>query len=347
MKMGSETAANAGMNRNGRPLLEVAGLCKYFPVKGGFFEKARGVVRAVDGVTFGVFRGMTFGLVGESGCGKTTTGRLIVRVLEPTAGDIHFDDRERGRVNLTALSGRRLRPLRRKIQMVFQDPYASLDPRMTVLRIVGEPLAACGSASGKAYRDRVAQALEWVGLKPEFMNRYPHAFSGGQRQRIGIARALVTDPDLVVADEPVSALDVSFQAQILNLFQDLKERFRLTYVFVAHDLSVIRHICDQVAVMYMGKLVETADRNGIFSRPGHPYTEMLISIIPRPDTRWRPDRSFLQGSAADLPEVPSGCAFHPRCRYSQPECRSSVPELREISPGHRAACHFDLPLHGL
>jgi peptide/nickel transport system ATP-binding protein len=342
-----EMTSDAEMNNNEGPLLEVSDLCKYFPIKGGFFETTRGVVKAVDGVSFGIFRGMTFGLVGESGCGKTTTGRLIVRVLEPTRGNIHFYDREEGKINLSALSARELRPLRRKIQMVFQDPYASLDPRMTVLRIVGEPLRACGPASGKTHKDRVAQALDWVGLKPESMNRYPHAFSGGQRQRIGIARALVTEPDLVVADEPVSALDVSFQAQILNLFQDLRERLRLTYVFVAHDLSVIRHICDHVAVMYLGKLIETANRADLFSRPRHPYTETLISIIPRPDTHWKPERSFLQGSAADLPEVPAGCAFHTRCRYSQPECRVLPPELREVTSDHRVACHFDLPLHGL
>jgi peptide/nickel transport system ATP-binding protein len=240
-----------------------------------------------------------------------------------------------------------MRPYRRKIQMIFQDPYASLDPRMTVLQIVGEPLRSCGLASGREFKDRVAGALDWVGLKPEAMNRYPHAFSGGQRQRIGIARALVTEPDLVVADEPVSALDVSFQAQILNLLQDLRDRLRLTVLFVAHDLSVVRHVCDRAGVMYLGRLVEIADRGDLFSRPGHPYTETLMSIIPRPDTRWKPDRSFLRGSAADASDPPPGCAFHPRCGYARPECSVRTPELRETGPGHSIACHFDLRLHGV
>lgn len=347
--MSSSPAPSTGADTRsaGRPLLEVRDLCKHYPVRGGFFETARGVVKAVDGVTFRIDRGGIFGLVGESGCGKTTTGRLILRVLEPTRGEILFHDREAGTIDLSSLSAREMRPLRRKIQMVFQDPYGSLDPRMTVLRIVGEPLWARRLASRGETKDRVARALEWVGLKPEIMNRYPHAFSGGQRQRIGIARALVTGPDLVVADEPVSALDVSFQAQILNLFQDLKERLSLTYLFIAHDLSVIRHVCDRVAVMYLGKLVEVADRADLFARPRHPYTETLLSIIPRPDTGWKPDRSFLGGLAAEKPDTPPGCAFHPCCRYARPECSVMTPVLREIEPGHGIACHFDLALRGI
>jgi len=347
MRPGDRTARDAAKRFDDDPLLEVYDLCKYYPLKGGFFEKVRGVVKAVDGVSLKVFRGKTLGLVGESGCGKTTTGRLIVRVLEPTRGTIRFHDPDGGRIDLTALSAKGMHPLRRKIQMIFQDPYASLDPRMTVLQIVGEPLRSCGLASGRDYKDRVAAALDWVGLKPEAMNRYPHAFSGGQRQRIGIARALVTEPDLVIADEPVSALDVSFQAQILNLLQDLRERLRLTILFVAHDLSVVRHVCDRAAVMYLGRLVEIADRADLFSRPRHPYTETLMSIIPRPDTRWKPDRSFLKGSAADASEPTPGCAFHPRCRHAQPECSIRTPVLREIQPGHSIACHFDLLLQGV
>jgi peptide/nickel transport system ATP-binding protein len=347
MRLDDRVPREAAGGSDSVPLLEVEDLCKTYPLRGGFFEKTRGVVKAVDGVSFRVFRGKTFGLVGESGCGKTTTGRLILRVLEPTRGTVRFNDPDKGRVDLTALSARGMRPFRRKIQMIFQDPYASLDPRMTVLQIVGEPLRSCGPASGREFADRVAAALDWVGLKPEAMNRYPHAFSGGQRQRIGIARALVTEPDLVVADEPVSALDVSFQAQILNLLQDLRERLRLTVVFVAHDLSVVRHICDRAAVMYLGRIVEVADRADLFSRPRHPYTETLMSIIPRPDTRWKPDRTFLKGSAADASDPPPGCAFHPRCRHAKPECSASTPALREIGPGHGIACHFDLLLHGV
>jgi peptide/nickel transport system ATP-binding protein len=347
MKPDDRTTPDAAGRSGGGTILEVSDLSKNYPLRGGFFEKAKGVVKAVDGVSFRIGRGKTFGLVGESGCGKTTTGRLIVRVLEPTAGTIRFHDPDAGNVDLTALSAGGMRPLRRKIQMIFQDPYASLDPRMTVLQIVGEPLRSCGLASGRDYKNRVAAALDWVGLKPEAMNRYPHAFSGGQRQRIGIARALVTEPDLVVADEPVSALDVSFQAQILNLLQDLRDRLKLTVLFVAHDLSVVRHICDRAAVMYLGRLVEIADRGDLFSRPRHPYTETLMSIIPRPDTRWKPDRSFLKGSAADASDPPPGCAFHPRCRYAQPECSVRTPLLREIRPGHCIACHFDLVLRGV
>jgi peptide/nickel transport system ATP-binding protein len=347
MPLRPDPSAGAETRSAGRPLLEVRDLCKHYPMRGGFFETTRGVVKAVDGVSFRISRGSIFGLVGESGCGKTTTGRLILRVLEPTRGEILFHDQEAGTIDLSSLSPRKMRPLRRKIQMVFQDPYASLDPRMTVLRIVGEPLWARRLASGGALKDRVARALEWVGLKPEVMNRYPHAFSGGQRQRIGIARSLVTEPVLVIADEPVSALDVSFQAQILNLFQDLQERLRLTYLFIAHDLSVIRHICDRVAVMYLGKLVEVADRAALFARPRHPYTETLISIIPRPDTRWKPERSVLGGLAAEKPDSSTGCAFHPCCRYMQPECSVRTPVLREIEPGHVIACHFDLALRGV
>jgi peptide/nickel transport system ATP-binding protein len=327
--------------------LEVRNLTKHFSVKGGFFERTKGTVKAVDGVSFSIRRGSFFGLVGESGCGKTTTGRLILRVLDPTRGIVRFYPKDRESIDLTRLTRKEMRPLRPKIQMIFQDPYSSLDPRMTVQQIVGEPLAAAGMKSGGETLDRVADAMRRVRLRPEMMNRYPHAFSGGQRQRIGIARALVTGPELVVADEPVSALDVSVQAQVLNLLQDLQERFGLTFLFVAHDLGVIRHICDTVAVMYVGRLVEVGARNHLFQTPAHPYTEALLSAIPRPDPKIKAGPGLLRGTVADASNPPSGCLFHPRCRYRKPSCEDRSPELREVTPGHSVACHFDLDLEGI
>ena len=327
--------------------LEVQNLSKYFQVKGGFFERSRGIHKAVDDVCFSIVRGRTFGLVGESGCGKTTTGRLILRLMDPTRGQIWFRPRSEERIHLTQLSHRQMRRLRPKIQMIFQDPYASLDPRMTVIQIVGEPLRANRLASGTEYRDRVAGALRQVRLRPEMMNRYPHAFSGGQRQRIGIARALVSGPELVIADEPVSALDVSVQAQVLNLLRDLQAQFGLTYLFISHDLGVIRTICDTVAVMYLGKVVEWAERDTLFQKPAHPYTEALLSVIPRPDPSAKKKRGLLQGAAADASNRPSGCAYHPRCRYRKEPCEKETPTLRESAAGHLVACHFDLSLNGI
>ena len=322
-------------------LLEVNNLQKYFPIKRGFFSRTVGHVKAVDGVSFYVHPGETLGLVGESGCGKTTTGRTILRAIDPTGGEIWFDDQEMGRVNVATLEGSQLKALRRNMQMVFQDPYSSLNPRMTLLQNVGEPLIVNNVASGKELEDRVAYLLRVVGLRPEYMNRYPHAFSGGQRQRIGIARALALNPQLVVLDEPVSALDVSVQAQILNLLQDLQQEFGLTYVFVAHDLSVVEHISDRVAVMYVGQLVESAGTEELFLRPLHPYTEALLSAVPKPDPRDRAEPIILPGDVADPANPPSGCYFHPRCAYNDGDrCKLDTPELRELSPGHFVRCHY-------
>jgi peptide/nickel transport system ATP-binding protein len=323
-----------------RNLLEVSGLKKHFPIKQGFFSKTVGQVKAVDGVSFYVRKGETLGLVGESGSGKTTTGRMILRAYDPTAGEIWFDDQDMGRVNIAALERRQLKQLRRNIQMIFQDPYSSLNPRMTLLEIVGEPLLVNGIARGKKITERVAELLEVVGLRPQYMSRYPHAFSGGQRQRIGIARALAMNPQLVVCDEPVSALDVSIQAQILNLLQDLQKQFGLTYLFVAHDLSVVEHISNRVAVMYVGKLVEHATTAELYANPRHPYTEALLSAVPKPDPRIRTEPMVLPGEVPDPANPPSGCAFHPRCRYAKDICKTEVPALRKIEAEHWSACHF-------
>ena len=322
-------------------LLEIKDLKKYFPIKRGFFSHTVGHVKAVDGVSFHVQPGEPLGLVGESGCGKTTTGRLILRALDPSSGEIWFDDPDLGRVNVAALESANLKRLRRNMQMVFQDPYSSLNPRMTLLENVGEPLVVNQVAKGRELEDRVAYLLRVVGLRPEYMNRYPHAFSGGQRQRIGIARALALNPKMVVLDEPVSALDVSVQAQILNLLQDLQQQFGLTYLFIAHDLSVVEHISDRVVVMYVGQLVESADTAALFTNPLHPYTEALLSAVPQPDPRARRDPIVLPGDVADPANPPSGCYFHPRCRYSDGKrCASEAPALREVKPGHVVRCHY-------
>jgi len=322
------------------PLLAVRNLSKSYALKGGFFDTARGRVQVVDRITFSLARGQSFGLVGESGSGKTTIARMIVRVVEPDSGEIAFWDEERGPIDLCRLSGRQLRPLRRKIQMIFQDPYASLDPRMTVLRIVGEPLRATGGMDSRAVRQRVAEVLEMVGLRHEYMNRYPHAFSGGQRQRIGIARALATEPPLVVADEPVSALDVSVQAQILNLLCQLRERLNLSYLFISHDLGVVRYICDVVGVIYRGRLVEVADKTSLFHAPRHPYTEALLAVAPRPE----PSEVSADPEAPVSTATLSGCPYRARCRYQKDICAREAPELRSIAPGRSVACHFDLSL---
>jgi oligopeptide/dipeptide ABC transporter ATP-binding protein len=321
-------------------LLEVRGLRKFFPITRGFLQRAVGHVRAVDGVDFTVNEGETLGLVGESGCGKTTASRCILRAIDPTGGEILYHTRAGRVVDLAAVSPAELRPLRAEIQMIFQDPFGSLNPRMTLLDNVGEPLLVNGIGNRRERADRVAELLRLVGLRPEFMHRFPHAFSGGQRQRIGIARALATGPRLLVADEPVSALDVSVQAQVLNLLLELQSRLRLTFLFVAHDLSVVRHISDRIAVMYVGQLVELAPTDEIFRQPQHPYTAALMRAVPIADPRVRATDGILGGEVPSPAAPPSGCYFHPRCRHAVACCRTEAPALREISPGRFTRCHL-------
>ena len=330
-------------------LLEVKGLKVHFPIRRGILRKTVGHIKAVDGVDLFVREGETLGLVGESGCGKTTTGRTIVRLLTPTAGEIRFRDPKRGWVNLEGLSHAEMAPLRPNIQMIFQDPSSSLDPRMTVGRIVAEPLEINRVAQGSELEDRVAALLRIVGLRPEYASRYPHAFSGGQRQRIGIARALALNPKLIICDEPVSALDVSIQAQVLNLLEDLQEQFGLSYLFIAHDLAVVEHISDRIAVMYLGRVVELAETDVLYESPRHPYTEALLAAVPKPEPRWRDRPVRLPGEVPNPANPPSGCAFHPRCRYAQKLCAEQAPALEEVSPGHWVSCHFarQLDLKGI
>ena len=323
-----------------QPLLEVKQLKKYFPIKKGFLRKTVGQVRAVDNVSFVLKEGETLGLVGESGCGKTTTSRCILRAMDPTSGQILYRTPENEVIDIATLPQNQMRPLRREMQMIFQDPFASLNPRMNLLDIIGEPMLLNGVSSRQERGDRVAELLQLVGLRPEYMRRYPHAFSGGQRQRVVIARALALNPRLVVADEPVSALDVSVQAQVLNLLLELQERLKLTYLFVAHNLSVVKHITDRVAVMYVGKIVETAPSEQLFYAPKHPYTEALLSAIPAPDPRVKSQEILLTGDVPSPSNPPSGCYFHPRCRYAEDICQREEPPLQEAAPGHFAACHF-------
>jgi peptide/nickel transport system ATP-binding protein len=319
--------------------MEVRDLRKYFPITKGFFNKVVGHVKAVNDVSFDLYEGECLGLVGESGSGKTTVGKTILRALSPTSGTVNF--RVNGKmVDIAGASHETLKGLRRYMQMIFQDPYASLNPRMTVLDIVGEPLLVNGMNDRAERESRVRELLIRVGLQPHFLRRYPHAFSGGQRQRIGIARALALNPKLVVADEPVSALDVSVQAQALNLLQELQRELGLTYLFVAHDLSVVRHISDRVAVMYVGRIVEIADVDQLFDHPMHPYTEALLSAVPIPKPKSKKKQVLLSGEVADPANAPPGCAFHPRCPYVEDRCREELPEMREIEPGHHVRCHF-------
>ena len=318
------------------PLLEVKNLKVHFPVKPGVFSRARDFVKAVDDVSFSIAPGETLGLVGESGCGKTTLGRAIVRLVEPTAGGIFFEGE-----NLTEMDGAELRARRRKLQIIFQDPYGSLNPRLTVEDIIGEALDIHGLTDGKSARQkRIGELLKSVGLDTVYAQRYPHEFSGGQRQRIGIARALAVEPKLIICDEPVSALDVSVQAQIINLLQDLQQQHGLTYLFIAHDLAVVEHISRRVMVMYLGKIVELAEAKSIIGSPKHPYTQALISAVPEVDHDTKRQRIILPGDVPSPVHPPGGCPFHPRCPVAEARCRTEVPALRELTNGHLAACHL-------
>ena len=336
--MSATTQATEGTasRPKGERLLELENLKKHFAIRKGLFARIIGHVRAVDGVSLTVRRGETLALVGESGCGKSTVGKVAAKLIEPSSGAIHLLGRD-----ITSLSTRRMRPLRREIQLIFQDPYSSLDPRMSAGDIIGEPLDIHGAARGKARQEKIAGLMQRVGLSPSRANAYPHEFSGGQRQRIGIARALALNPSLIICDEAVSALDVSIQAQVINLLMDLQDEKRLSYLFIAHDLAVVRHICHRVAVMYLGRVVESAAKDTLFSTPLHPYTEGLLAAVPLPEPRKRKQRqTILKGDVPSPIRPPPGCHFHPRCRYAMPRCSVDVPALREVVPGHWVSCHL-------
>lgn len=318
------------------PILEVKELKKYFPIRGGILSRTVGHVLAVDGVSFSIQHGETLGLVGESGCGKTTVGKTVVRLIEPTAGEIRLKSKD-----ITRLSGTELRPARREMQIIFQDPYSSLNPRMSAGEIVAEPFENYGLARGREKEERVEALLNRVGFRREDMSKHPHEFSGGQRQRIGIARALALNPSLIIADEPVSALDVSIQAQVINLLMDLQEEYRLTYLFISHDLAVVKHISHRIAVMYVGQIVEITDKERLFTTPLHPYTEALLAAVPVPNPRAAHESVVLEGDVPSPINPPRGCRFHTRCPHVEKRCRSEQPLLREVEPGHLVACHLD------
>ncbi|NBD35936.1 MAG: ATP-binding cassette domain-containing protein [Chloroflexi bacterium] len=341
--------------RSDNIILDVRGLKKYFPIRSGFFRQVTGHVKAVDDVSFYVREGETLGLVGESGCGKTTASRTVMRLYDPTGGDAFFKTEkfsasgEPEMVNLFELDKEQMKVIRRDISMIFQDPVNSLNPRMSVFDIVAEPMVIHGMGAGPETEETVISLLERVGLRPEHIRRYPHEFSGGQRQRIGLARALSLHPKLIFCDEPVSALDVSIQAQTLNLMQDLQSDFDLAYLFVAHDLSVVQHISDRVAVMYVGKIAEMAESNELYNNPLHPYTEALMTAVPKPDPKYQSERVIMQGDVADPSNPPPGCYFHPRCKYAKDICSQQEPEFRELRPDHFVACHRaeELDLRGV
>ncbi|MFQ5984325.1 MAG: ABC transporter ATP-binding protein [Alphaproteobacteria bacterium] len=334
-----ETAADATGGSNGpEPVLEVRDLRKYFPVRGGVFSRPLGRVLAVDGVSFSIQKGETLGLVGESGCGKTTVGKTVLRLMEPSGGEIRLESKD-----ITRLSETELRPVRRQMQIIFQDPYSSLNPRMSAGEIVGEPLENYGLAKGRDKEEKVEALFNRVGLSREHMPKRPHEFSGGQRQRLGIARAVALNPSLIVADEPVSALDVSVQAQVINLLVDLQEEYRLAYLFITHDLAVVEHISHRIAVMYLGKIVELTDKKTLFTTPLHPYTEALLAAVPIPDPEVKRERVVLEGDVPSPTTPPTGCRFHTRCPYAEERCRLREPPLREVQPGHSVACHLREP----